>query len=226
MLGALRSRSAGARRGLGGARRLQAPTPRGVAALSVGVGSSASPADGLRRALRARVSPMAPCRRAGRREVPRLRSAQPRVCAHPLRRRCTPVLARVLVQVPLLHGSRVRRRCGRRTRDPLVACCWSMGGGPAFCGAAMHHGVALMQGVRCAQRRRHSPPWRPNSPSGNPSSNAANANAFRSCVGSTMISRPRARRRAGGGGRRVWNGALVTTVNRVARRPRRHVVPY
>ncbi len=43
MLGAPRSRSAHARRGTGGARRLQTPAPPGVAALSVGVGSSGPP---------------------------------------------------------------------------------------------------------------------------------------------------------------------------------------
>jgi hypothetical protein len=48
MLGAPRSRSAHARRGAGDRWRLQAPTPPGVAALSVGGGSSAPPADGLR----------------------------------------------------------------------------------------------------------------------------------------------------------------------------------
>ena len=50
MLGAPRSPSAQARGGTGGAWRLQAPAPSGVAAVSVGIGPSASLADGLRRA--------------------------------------------------------------------------------------------------------------------------------------------------------------------------------
>ena len=66
MLGSPRSRCAYARRAAGGAWRLQTPEPSGVAAPSVGVGPSASPADGLRRALRARVWLMAPRRRTGR----------------------------------------------------------------------------------------------------------------------------------------------------------------
>ena len=45
MLGAPRSRIAHARPGVGRPRRLQTPTPAGVAALSVGIGSSASAAD-------------------------------------------------------------------------------------------------------------------------------------------------------------------------------------
>jgi len=60
MLGAPRSRSAHARRGAGGAWRLQTPTPAGVAALSVGVGSLAPIADGLRRALCTEYGPWRP----------------------------------------------------------------------------------------------------------------------------------------------------------------------
>jgi transposase-like protein len=48
MLSAPRSRSAHVRCGIGGARRLHAPAPAGIAALSVGVRSSAAAADGLR----------------------------------------------------------------------------------------------------------------------------------------------------------------------------------
>ena len=66
--------------------RLPAPTPPGVAALSVGIGPSAAPADGLRRALRARVRPVAPRGRAGGRHGPRVRRPAPRWCATAVRR--------------------------------------------------------------------------------------------------------------------------------------------
>src|SRR5450759_2155173 len=75
MLGAPRSGSAyGAHgtRGAGDPRRLQAPAPPGVAVVPVGAGSSPPPADGVRRALRARVRPVAPRRRRGHGQVPRL----------------------------------------------------------------------------------------------------------------------------------------------------------
>ena len=91
-----RCRSAHARRGAGGAWRLQAPTPAGVAAVSVGVGPPASPADSLRRTLRARVWPMAPRRHPGRGQVPRLWRARARVRALPLRHVHARVSARVL----------------------------------------------------------------------------------------------------------------------------------
>ena len=72
MLVAPRSGSAPGRRGAGGPRRLQAQTPTGGAVVSVGAGSSPPPADCVRRALCARLRPVAPRGRSGRRHVPRL----------------------------------------------------------------------------------------------------------------------------------------------------------
>lgn len=118
MLGAPRSRSARALRGVRDAGPLQAPAPAGLAAPSVGVGPSASPADGLRRALRARVWPVASSGRRRGRQVPRLRRARPRVHADPLRRPCTRVLARVLLQVPVLVPRLPRQAVG--DLDPVA----------------------------------------------------------------------------------------------------------
>src|SRR3989304_8387440 len=69
-LRAPRSGSVHGTNGAGGARRLQAPTPTGVAVVSVGAGSSPPPADGVPRALRARVRPVAPRRGAGHGQLP------------------------------------------------------------------------------------------------------------------------------------------------------------
>jgi len=68
----------------------------------VGFGPFAPPADGLRRALKARVRPVAPRGRAGGRPVSGVRRARTRLRAHPLRRLRARVSARVLVHVSLL----------------------------------------------------------------------------------------------------------------------------
>ena len=71
-LGAPQSGSAQGAQGTGGAggpRRPQAPTPTRVAVVSAGAGSSPPPADGVRRALRARVRPVALRRRRGHGQV-------------------------------------------------------------------------------------------------------------------------------------------------------------
>ena len=139
MLGAPRSWSVHARRGAGGAWRLQAPTRAGVAAVSVGVGSSVAPADVLRRALRARVRPVAPRGRAGGRQVPRVWRVGARVRAHPLRRVHARVAARVLVQVPLLLSERPRQ--APRDLD-AVAGHDAVRAGAAAAGGAHHPQVA------------------------------------------------------------------------------------
>ena len=88
------------------------PTALGVATISVGVGSPALPAGPLRRPLRARVQPVAPRRRTGRRAVPRVRHPRARLRPYPLRCVRARVPARVLVYVPVLLPQLSRQAVG------------------------------------------------------------------------------------------------------------------
>lgn len=106
MPGASRFRRARFRRGPGGARRVQTPTPAGVATIRLVSDHLPSAAGGLSRAPRARVWPIAPRRRGDRCHASRLRRAQSRVRARPQRRVPARLPARVRVQVPTLRPSR------------------------------------------------------------------------------------------------------------------------
>jgi len=133
--------------------------PPSVATLSVGVRPPASPADGLRRALRARVRPVAPRGRAGDRPVPRLRHPRPRVCAQFAATRArtntcsrSPASAATSVRAVTPSAERLRpsgwtRHCSRRCRTGRSCSPSPSGSAPTVC-----------TGVACSAR---SPAWPP-----------------------------------------------------------------